>query len=102
VSGGKKELLSTTLAERTNKPPSKSAKVWPRRLKVYRILEGLLVQAVRQVYIGARHVRGVHTIGDTEERSALVHTCFLKDALSLPARRVEHVAIFPVAIPDSS
>jgi hypothetical protein len=33
---GKKELLSTTLAERTNKPPSKSAKVWPRRLKVYR------------------------------------------------------------------
>jgi len=33
---GKKELLSPALAERTNKPPSKSAKVWPRRLKVYR------------------------------------------------------------------
>jgi hypothetical protein len=69
--------------------------VRPRRLKVYRILEGLLVQAVRQVYIGARHIIRVHVIPNTGAWSTLVQTSFLEDALSLPARRPALLAPLP-------
>ena len=81
---GKKVLLSTPLAERTNKPPSKPTKVWASRLEMYRVLEALLLPVVHELYIRHGHIGGVHAIADTKNRSARASASLVENSFPLP------------------